>query len=78
MTIDSRMVDEFLHQRGLQRMQLLFRQHRIELSGLLFGQLMNCGLFSQAPLYIQAPLVSEWIESSCVVIILLTRDREIY
>lgn len=52
------MVEEFLHQRGLQRMQLLFRQHRIELSGLLFGQLMNCGLFSQAPLYIQAPLVS--------------------
>lgn len=51
------MVNEFLHQRGLTRIQHLFLQHRKELSGLLFGQLMNCAMYANTPLFIQAPLV---------------------
>lgn len=51
------MVEEFLRQRGLERLQRLFEQHRVELSGFLFGQLMNCGMFGKEPLYVQAPLV---------------------
>ena len=52
------MVVDFLHQRGLERLRRLLLQHRSDLSGVLFGQLMNLAMYSSTPLFVQAPLVS--------------------
>lgn len=50
------MVDEFLRQRGLSRLHRLLLQQRSELAGILLGQLMNCAMRCQHPLFVQAPL----------------------
>lgn len=52
------MVLDFLHQRGLERLRRLLLQHRNDLNGVLFGQLMNLAMYSSTPLFIQAPLVA--------------------
>lgn len=56
------MVSEFLNQRGLQRMESLLSQHHNDLSGVLFGQLLNCALYSRKSVIIQSSLVcvSDW------------------
>ena len=55
--VDAQMVSEFIRLQGLERIYRLLLQQRDDLSGYLFGQLLNCLLYSSSPVQIQAQLV---------------------
>lgn len=53
---------EFLHQRGLSRMNQLLRAHHDELSGLVLGHLLNCLMYTRQPIFLQAPLLGATLD----------------
>ena len=57
LSVDAQMVSEFIRLQGLERIYRLLLQQRDDLSGYLFGQILNCLLYSSSPIQIQAQLV---------------------
>ena len=57
------MIDAFLQRQGLVRMHQIFAQRHTELSGLLFGQLFNCALYSRESVRLDRSLVG--VSFSC-------------